>query len=364
MHAVFFLHGNIRAGANLVMLRHAVHLAGAHRVSVVFQHDWFPLDISFVPGHEVLAPVLLRDYAEAGPADIAITNWWTCAFDFPLISARRYAYYRHGDERALYPTPVFEALLGWIDRERFAWLCVNEHLAAPLRRAGHDVLVLPPGVDVARFRDAAPALPPCAKVLRVLVEGPLDAPHKRTGATLDMLRGVGGIEIVHFSADGARPEGIDHALGAVPHGDVAGIAASCDLIVKLGAVESFGMPILEQFAAGGTAVVTAHPGQDQLIASGRNALSVDVGDPFEPARAALLGLMADPDRLRALRQGAQATAARFDWLGLHQDFAAFLDAQVSEGDAIQALPVAEAYRSCLAAVIDLWARDAARGSGE
>lgn len=173
-----------------------------------------------------------------------------------------------------------------------------------------------------------------------------------------MLRTVEGIEVVHIAADNSKPEAIAHPLGAVPHDAVPGIAAACDLIVRLPEIESFGMPILEQFAAGGTAIATAYPGHEQLLHPGANCIAIDPAAPFAPAREALIALRDNPAHLASLRLAARATATHFDWPTLHHRFETFLHAPAAP--APQRLPIANAYRPCLAETIALWARDTAR----
>ena len=88
---LFFLHSNIRSGANLSMLRHAAYMARfGHDVSVIFEQDWHGTDITFVPGHEALRISLLADRVvrDSEVVDVAITNWWTCAYNITAIPAR------------------------------------------------------------------------------------------------------------------------------------------------------------------------------------------------------------------------------------------------------------------------------------
>jgi len=355
---VVFLHSNMRSGANLVMLRHAAWLAArGEDVHVVFQHEWFGKELGHLQGTKAPMSWTLAEYQAAGlaPAAVAITNWWQCVYDFAEIPARAYACYRHGDERALYASRAFDALIGMLAQEDLAWLVVNEHLAAELREAGHAPLVLPPGVEVAAFESASPRLPPRRKAIRILVEGPVGTPHKRVPETIAALRTLPEVEVVHMAADGSRAEGVDHGLGAVPHAEVPGVFASCDLVVKLSSLEAFSMPVLEQFAAGGTAIVSAFPGHETIVAHGRNALVCDLHDPFPDARDWLQHLVRNPTALQALRRAARETARNFDWQPLHRAFAAFLLEVSRKPRPGKRLPVVTTYRPCFAETLRLWA---------
>ena len=299
MRILLYLHANIRSGANLVMLRHAGHLARrGHDVLVVFKHRFFDRALD----DPRLAALFLDELDEsARAADAVLTNFTENVYDFPDFPARLHGMFRHGDERRvynqLYDTHVFDCLIDMPFREKLHWWAVNDTLAAPVLAVGAACQVLPNGVDVAHFAAAQSSLPP-AKGLRVLVEGPVDSAFKRVEATIAMLHEIDGIEIVHMAADGSRPCGpVAHALGAVPHDAAAAVYAGCDLIVKLSdGIESFSLPVLEQFAAGGAAVISAFPGHEQYVVHDGNALVVDLDSPFAAARNAVLALRGDPHR--------------------------------------------------------------------
>lgn len=352
------LHSNLRSGGNLAMLRHAAHLAAlGHSVEIVFQEAWYGSDISFVPGHQSLRSLLLAERPRTEVVDIAVTNWWQSAYAFPDLPARHYGFFRHGAEKLLFGTHALDAVIDMLMQERMQWYCVSPPLLDAPKRAGHAPVLVPNGVDVAAFARAQPSLPPRRAALRVLVEGPVSAPHKRVEQTIALLRPIEGLEIVHMAGDGSRPSlPIEHALGALPHAAVAGVYAACDVLVKLSAQEAFPMPVLEQFAAGGTAVVARFPGAEQFIADGENAVVVEQGAPDATIRAVLQRFITDGERLGRMRRAAQATAARFDWPKVSGAFAsALLAASPRRDGPAQALPVIEAYRPCASDVVTWWA---------
>jgi hypothetical protein len=120
------------------------------------------------------------------------------------------------------------------------------------------------------------------------------------------------------------------------------------------------MPVLEQFAAGGTAVVTGFPGHDQYI-DASNAIVVDIDRPFEAAAASVSMLRDDPQRLAVLKAGATATARGYDWTPLHQKFAAALESAVRERPATpQRLPLMERYLMCQRETLTLWVAEQQR----
>jgi glycosyltransferase involved in cell wall biosynthesis len=357
MRLCIFLGSNIRSGANLSLLRHAAALAdGGHDVGVVFRDRFFAKEIDFIAGGEA---IMTRFLDEVGPDeplyDVVITNWWQCAYDLERLPARRCGYFRHGDEAALYDSRLFDAVIAMLFQEDFLWFCVSPDLAEAVAGARRAPIVLPNGVDLDRFATAAPTLGPRTGVLRVMVEGSTALAHKRVDATIEMLRGLSGIEIVHMAGDGTMPHApIAHALGAVPHSDVAGVYASCDLIVKLSALESFAMPVLEQFAAGGSAVVADFPGRAQYITEAC-AVILEPSDPFAAAAAAVTGLRDDPARLAGLRREARMVAADFDWTALHRQFAAELASALRDAPhTAQTLQIVPRFVACQAATLAAW----------
>jgi glycosyltransferase involved in cell wall biosynthesis len=268
------------------------------------------------------------------------------------------AYFRHGQEKALYDSPVFDTAIDMLLHEHFRWYCVSSALAEDLLQRGQRALVVPNGVDLTAFAAAVPSLPARARPLRVLVEGPAWSPFKRVEETIAMLRTL-DVEIVHMAADGSRPQmPIDYALGAVPHEDVPNAFVATDLIVKLSARESFAMPVLEQFAAGGIAIVAAFPGHESYIRNGVNALVVDSDDPFPAAHAALSQLLTDSALLARLRHSARATARPFSWTSVGADLLRDLLACIRShrNQPSSRLDLVTAYRPSVNALLALWAK--------
>ena len=217
-----------------------------------------------------------------------------------------------------------------------------------------------------RLRHRATGAAAEAEISPGIVEGPAGVAFKRVNPTIAMLREVEGVEIVHMAADGSTPDPpVDHALGALPYDEVAGVYAACDLIVKLSSLEAFPMPVLEQFAAGGTAIVSAFRGHAALVEDGRNGLVVSLDEPFPEAASRLRDLLRDPSLLVRLRQGAVQTALRYDLDGIHQRFAAELE-RLAAADRLvpQRLEIVRRYADCVRDTVLLWVKDETRPAAE
>ncbi|NUB11610.1 hypothetical protein GAY28_02130 [Azospirillum brasilense] len=361
------LHSNVRSGSNLVTFLLAGHLARrGHRVEVLFQERLFPADIGFLDPAPPFAVGFLDDRVPpSAPVDIALTTWWECAYQsFHRVPARVYAFYRPGAEKGLDDRPgrFFDAVIDAVLDEDLLVFCVNSTLKAEMTARGRPATVIRNGVDRARFSTAESSLPPKTRPIRVLVEGPLDDPAKGIPETLDAAASVPEVEIVHVTARGTpRPDPrVAHCFVDVPYAARPGGMAGWDVILKMGPSGTWSMPVLETFAAGGTAVVGAFPGHDDYIVNGENALVGPLND-WAGVRDALSRLSEDAPLLARLRANARATATRLSW---DEPFAAgegVVQAVVAglPPDRVASTPILDRYRACHRAILDLWLRSLA-----
>jgi O-antigen biosynthesis protein len=356
------LHSNIRSGGNLALLQHCAYLAECgHRVEVIFQEAFFGCDIAHA-GLD-LPSAHLADRRNDDPFDLALTNWWECAYRFAQLPARQYAYFCHGEEPLLYPDRSYELCIDTVFRDRIELFAVNPHLARRLERiSDRPVRIVPNGVHIAHSQSAEPYFPPEPGRLRVLIEGPAGVPWKRVPETVALLKSIDGLDLVHVSADGSTdPAWQIKSLANVPYREMAGVYKSCDVVVKLStSPEASPMPVLEGFAAGATAIVTAFPGPELYVRDGHNALVVPVDDPIA-ARRAVESLRDDRALLARLRVNATATARRFDWRDVSRQFAEMLGARIPDADAsVVRLPLLDRYRDCYLAILATQIRLATR----
>ena len=147
----------------------------------------------------------------------------------------------------------------------------------------------------------------------MLVEGPGGLWYKRIDLAFSVLKRLTEAETLYLSSDGVRHADwrVDHYFERVPYRDVPGVYASADVLLKLSKEESFSRPILEMFAAGGTAVVAAFEGHDEYLRDGYNCLVVPIDDGTA-ALAALNRLIHEPG-CSTVAPGARETALRFSW---------------------------------------------------
>jgi Glycosyl transferases group 1 len=148
-------------------------------------------------------------------------------------------------------------------------------------------------------------------------------PRRRAGATLAALAALAhaGIETVAFGCDAeafaelcARsdiesPARVTH-LGLLNRADVAELMRRTDVFIDASAYQAFGRTGLEAMACGAVPVLPAIGGVAEYAQHAHNALILDRDEPAAIVDA-VLELLADRDRLTALRQAGERSAARF-----------------------------------------------------
>ncbi len=203
-------------------------------------------------------------------------------------------------------------------------IAVSEAAASFVRdRVGGRFEIVPNGVDVSRFAEAAPAdLGPGTTLLFL---GRLDprkgfpvavAAFERLAAERDDLQLVvlgDGPDRAALRTLPPRVRDRVRMFGPIPNVDIPPYLKACDLY--LGASvggESFGMVLVEAMAAGLPIVASRIPGYTEVVRDGLEALLVMPGDPASLASAAAKVL--DHPAIAARMRAAGIERARlFDW---------------------------------------------------
>ena len=203
-------------------------------------------------------------------------------------------------------------------------IAVSERAAAVARRRlGGTYVVIPNGVDTARFARAVPA--DLGLGTKLLFVGRL---HPRKGfaiaveafaalaASRQDLRLVVAGEGTEASARDRTPASVRDRitmLGTVPNDELPPIHAACDLFVAPNTGgESFGVILLEAMAAGVPVIASDIPGFDEVVTPGEDGLLVPPGDAGALA-AALERLLDDPAAAGRLAGAGRLRAAAADW---------------------------------------------------
>lgn len=194
------------------------------------------------------------------------------------------------------------------------------------------ISVIPPGVDLARFRPARASAEPVVLCVRrleqrmgidVLLRGWPAVLAEHPGARL-VIVGTGTAEAALRAQ--AEPLGASvRFAGRVRDAELSGLYAAAALtVVPSIALEGFGLIALESLAAGRAPVVTACGGLPDSVRDLDDSLIVPAGDAEALAArlvAALDGKLPDPQRCRAHAETFSWTAAADRHVALYRELA-------------------------------------------
>jgi glycosyltransferase involved in cell wall biosynthesis len=257
------------------------------------------------------APLMLfsmwRALRHAGRGADLVHAHWLLTAAVARFGGRRFVVTLHGSgsagrfsdvELAQRRPGLVRALL----RPAAAVICVSETVAAAVRAAGVEPVVIPNGV---RIPDEVgpPADPP-----EVLYVGRL-SPEKNVDT---LVEAVGDLNLV-VAGDGPLRDLVPNALGAVPHAEVERLLERATVVVAPSEREGFGLAAAEAMAFGRPVIAAAGGGLLELVSDGETGLLVPPRDP-EALRTAVERLLADAELRERLGQAARARAReRFGW---------------------------------------------------
>ena len=186
--------------------------------------------------------------------------------------------------------------------------------------------IIPNGIDVARFRGAAPLPRLRGDAPRILFLGRFNEPRKGFKYLLRAMPlvhqhfpearlivvGAGKPERYQKLIDQHGIRNIEF-VGMVPRDELPRYYASCDIFCAPSiARESFGIVLLEAMAAGKPVVASDIPGYASVMSNRREGLLVPPKEPHSLALA-LVRLLADPAMRRELAANGERTAERYAW---------------------------------------------------
>jgi glycosyltransferase involved in cell wall biosynthesis len=187
-------------------------------------------------------------------------------------------------------------------RPAAAVICVSETVAAGVRAADVEVVVIPNGVRIPA-EVGPPAEPP-----EVLYVGRL-SPEKNVDT---LVEAVGDLNLV-VAGDGPLRDLVPNALGAVPHTEVERLLERASVVVAPSEREGFGLAAAEAMAFGRPVVAAAGGALLELVADGETGLLVQPRDATA-LRGAVMRLLGDRELRERLGREARARAGdRFGW---------------------------------------------------
>ena len=214
--------------------------------------------------------------------------------------------------------PVLEKVIGRIAVSPAARRVVVEHL-------GGDAVLIPNGVDVARFEDAKP-LPDRPDVPTVVFLGRLDEQRKGLAVLLEALpelvrlvpdvhllvAGPGDVDDVREAVPPSLRDRVE-LLGLVSEADKPRVFASGDVYCAPNTHgESFGIVLVEAMATGTPVVASDLEAFRRVLNDGAAGVLVPVRDAGALA-AGLGALLLDPRRREQLAAAGRRAVRAYDW---------------------------------------------------
>ena len=203
--------------------------------------------------------------------------------------------------------PGLEKITGRIAVSPAARRVVVEHL-------GHDAVLIPNGVDVARF-SVGPR--PVHEGLRVLFLGRVDEPRKGLQVLLEawpsVVERVPQAELVVAGPGEVEAPDEVRVLGLVREEDKPGVYAGADVYCAPNTHgESFGIVLIEAMAAGTPVVASDLEAFRRVLDDGEAGVLFPVAESDALADA-LVAVLNDPERRRLLAARGARVVRAYDW---------------------------------------------------
>jgi glycosyltransferase involved in cell wall biosynthesis len=318
MRVLFFSAYNAISGGTIMLFEHAYRLQKkGFDVSITFRDVNPEISFDVFPHNSELNII---EYGDEMKFDIVIATYWTTVYDLSNFNAKHYVYFSQCDERLFYE--IQDPTRFWVEQtytlNRLPIIASAQFLAQRYETEfGADTHYLPYGMDLKKFN---PSGRKKEDKIRVLIEGAGLAKIKRVADAFEVVKGIPNIEVWYVTYDGhIEPEWkANRVFRSVPYSEMPKIYRSCDILLKLSEVESFGLPNLEMMACGGAIITSNFTGHEEYARDGENAFVVKIGD-VEAARKKLLELIVNRETLNQFKQEGLATANQRNWDTLTPD---------------------------------------------
>ncbi|MFI2241911.1 glycosyltransferase family 4 protein [Streptomyces chrestomyceticus] len=263
---------------------------------------------------------------EPGTPSVGLLACW--AAQGPIVATFHTSNPRSRVMIAAYPIlqPALEKISARIAVSEYARRTLVEHL-------GGDAVVIPNGVDVDFFADAAPKEEWQGHTIGFI--GRIDEPRKGLPVLMralpDILAAVPDARLL-VAGRGDEEEAVAELpadlrsrvefLGMVSDEDKARLLRSVDLYVAPNTGgESFGIILVEAMSAGAPVLASDLDAFAQVLDQGE-AGELFANEDAEALAAAAVRLLGDPDRLAELRERGSRHVRRFDWSTVGADILA------------------------------------------
>lgn len=272
-------------------------------------------NLSWFPNQSVEIIPLKNNQKTIEKYETVVATGWITAYELLLLNVKRKLYFVQSDETRFYPNGSY--LKTRVKRTYtfpFEFITMAHWLQKFLKENfSKNSVYIPNGINTDIFHPDTPLEPKPKNKKRVLLEGAINLPFKGMAEAFKVVQDL-DCEVWCVSYDGKpNPKWhCDHFFKKVPMKDMPKIYSSCDILLKLSQVESFGYPPLEMMACGGVSVVSKIEGHQEYIIDKYNALFTEPKN-IQKTRKIIEDLFKNKKLYSKLQQNSQKTVAKFNW---------------------------------------------------
>jgi len=269
--------------------------------------SWFPQSVKVVPlkGNKEL----IEKY------HTVVATGWITAYELLLLNVKRKMYLVQSDETKFYPKGSYlKTRVRRTYKFLFEFITIAKWLQKFLKdNFNQESFYVPNGINTDIFHPVTPLSPKLKNKTRILLEGAINLPFKGMQKAFEVIKDI-DCEVWCVSYDG-KPQPnwrCDRFFEKVPMIDMPKIYSSCDILLKLSLVESFGYPPLEMMACGGVPVVSDIVGHHEYMVDKLNVLFTDPKN-IKKTKTILQNLIKNKSLYQKLQSNSQKTVNQFKW---------------------------------------------------
>lgn len=272
-------------------------------------------ELSWFPNQSVKVVPLKGNKELIETYNTVLATGWITAYELLLLNVKRKIYLVQSDETRFYPQGSF--LKKRVKRTYtfpFEFITIAKWLQVWLKENfNRDSYYVPNGINTDIFYLDTPLEPKPKNKKRILLEGAINLPFKGMKEAFEVVQDM-DCEVWCVSYDGKpQPQWhCDRFFEKVPMNMMRRIYSSCDILLKLSRVESFGYPPLEMMACGGASVVSDIDGHKEYIVDNYNALLTNPKN-IKQTKQIIKKLIDDKSLYQKLEQNFSKTVQKYNW---------------------------------------------------
>lgn len=272
-------------------------------------------DLSWFPNQLVKVIPLKNNQKIIEQYQTIVATGWITAYELLLLNVKRKMYLVQSDETRFYPKSSYlKTRVRRTYKFPFEFITIAKWLQIWLKENfNKDSDYVPNGINTDIFHPDTPLETKPKNKKRILLEGAINLPFKGMKEAFKVVQDI-DCEVWCVSYDG-KPDPhwhCDRFFEKVPMVNMPKIYSSCDILLKLSHVESFGYPPLEMMACGGVSIVSDIIGHHEYMIDKFNVLFTDPKNT-QKTKTILQNLIKNKNLYQKLQSNSQKTIDQFKW---------------------------------------------------